>query len=218
LILDSKHHCISVAPLPSVISGGFFMKNFGKLAVLGAVLAASAPLAFASSINANVNVNGFDSFTSSTITFQSPITAFGEINTAVPTSYSGNILVANVAIPYTPGGVVSPALNFAVLDGFNFYVTSESFANSTSVIGGTLFDVLELKGTGYFSGAGYDDTNATFDLTSQEVAGSTSATIGGSFSASSATSSPTPEPSSLILLGSGLLSGAGMLMRKRRTV
>jgi hypothetical protein len=31
------------------------------------------------------------------------------------------------------------------------------------------------------------------------------------------TSAPTPEPSSLIMLGSGLLSGAGMLLRRRRT-
>jgi hypothetical protein len=30
--------------------------------------------------------------------------------------------------------------------------------------------------------------------------------------------SATPEPNSLILLGSGMLSGAGMLLRRRRSI
>jgi hypothetical protein len=81
------------------------------------------------------------------------------------------------------------------------------------VLGGNL----TLEGFGYFTLSGPSDTisqmKGTFDLTSQTGAGGN--TAGVSFSNTSY--QLTPEPSGLILLGTGLLGGAGLLFRKRKS-
>ena len=192
------------------------MKHLMKALALGGALTALAPFAHATSIVANINVAGSDSFTSSTISFPS-----GQQNTTGGSTLNGTTITYGTAVTFTPGPFTyTPAVNLgsgALLAsisslGLNFYVLTETptyVANN-----GMGFTTLDLKGTGYFTETGgFSQTPATFDLTTQEVIGSSAGTI-TSFSASGITNAPTPEPSSLILLGTGVLGAAGMLRRR----
>jgi hypothetical protein len=87
--------------------------------------------------------------------------------------------------------------------------TQAAFGTAASTPQGVL-----LTGLGYFTETGYDPTPGTFTLNGSESAG-------GVFSfGGTATATPvvTPEPNSLILLGTGLVSAAGVGFRKRRTI
>jgi hypothetical protein len=68
---------------------------------------------------------------------------------------------------------------------------------------------LNLSGTGELSETGYDNTAATFSLTSTTT-GTTSFTVDATVP------SAVPEPSSLLLIGTGLLGLAFALFRKNR--
>ena len=190
------------------------MKHLVKILSLGAALAA-APLAYATPITGSIGFAGNGSYSASANYF----TAGPNIGTSNQNAY-----VFGPAASGGPTGSMNVYTNFNPAEFYNFSTatigsgelvfsttqngkvltfTLTSFTNDTSGTGGDSF-----AGMGVLTETGYDATNASFTLANN--AGS------GTFVTFNTAVAATPEPSSLVLLGSGLVSAAGMLLRRRR--
>jgi PEP-CTERM motif len=182
--------------------------HLGKLAVLGAVLAASAPFASATPIagGSTFTVGGDISGTSSTTPTLTNVIASGGQGTFNDVVIVSDLITANSVTWNLVSGIVGDTFTIKPSDGqvITFTVSSVTLGPDNSASGiGTLTDT---GGTNYTA-----DTNAIW---------SESITAAGqaSFTFDTTVPSATPEPSSLILLGTGLLGSASMLVRRRRTV
>jgi PEP-CTERM motif len=189
------------------------MKKLIHLLIVGTVLVASAPLVLADPITGSLGIAGSDTFTSTSINFTSPgvvINAAGDL--------AGFAFQPVTLDSFSFNSSADGKTLFTIVDGnqtLTFDITDITSSGTNSSLG---FPNETVAGTGVLTDTvfkhptDFSPTDGTFTISTNSN-GSTTFALDTSPTAPPAV---TPEPSSLLLLGTGLLSGAGMLFRKCR--
>jgi hypothetical protein len=192
------------------------MKTIIKALTFGAMLAASSTLAYASPLSGTVVINGgvgaitpavlnsgTTGITFAAIPDELTEDGTGSFTPAVLGGFLNGVEIATFPTTFTIPNTSGNPFPGEVLLTFDVSGTPDSFTvtSVTTAANGSLF---------FYGTLGSNPGNATYILTPDQSGN-------GSFSGT-LTVTPTPEPSSLILFGTGLMSAAGLMVRKRRAV
>jgi hypothetical protein len=190
--------CIALAPKAQAlpISGSYTL-------TVATVTADTVDLSMASQIN----------FSGGTLTPANVISTFTPFSfTPATVTACFNCGTINNIIGIPAGAATTPFAGTSPLftvNGLSFSLTGLTQVLRTSAAAGSS---IELKGTGLYSAAGFDNTAGTFDITIQNG----SATIQADSASASGNVSAIPEPASLALLG-GALATVGFARRRKNS-
>jgi hypothetical protein len=187
------------------------MRRLALVFLALATALAITPAALATPIIGTLGVTGGDDAWNNTgITFND--------TSAIATDATGAYGTILGIAPATNPATIDNNLTFATPDVVAFTVGSST---ATFTITGPVtvwlnnLEFLNFSGTGILTLTGYDSTPGTFSFDSTDSSGNSGSTGSSTFGFDIVAISDAPEPSSLLLLGTGLLTFAGLLRGKK---